>query len=185
MGKRGLVLGIAAAVVLVAAGVAYALSSADFQPRASAWQSKECTQALLNSKETAATNQKIALCYALAKLQDHSGALSSLQSEVAALQKQAPVDYPFFNGASAPGGTPLVFDAKAYTKVVFTASCALENVTFDVEVSTNETTWVRQRSFECWSAPADPFGTAARYYRIAITGPGGSQTVRLYARFSN
>jgi hypothetical protein len=183
MGKRGLVLGIAAAVGLAAAGVAYALSSADFQPRASAWQSKECSQALLNSKETAATNQKIAVCYALAKLQDHSGSLSSLQTEVTALQKQAPVDYPFFNGASSTGSS-LVFDAKAYTKVLFTASCAIENVSFDVEVSTNETTWVRQRSFGC-NAPTEPVGTAARYYRIGITVPGGSQTVRLYARFTN
>src|SRR5947209_4874783 len=59
-----------AVVLLVFVGVAFGFTSADWEPRALKWQNVACTQATLNSKESLATNQKIALCFALSRLEE-------------------------------------------------------------------------------------------------------------------
>jgi len=157
------------AFALIGAGVAYALTSSDFEPRATAWQSSTCDEALLKSKSSAANNQKIAICYALAKVQEHDGSIASLQSAVAALQaNQMPrsTAFTFLNEKLLqPTAVSPVFDARGYTHATFSTQCPREAVTFGLEYSADGTTWLKQEVLYC--EEQRHYELAGRYYRVA------------------
>ncbi len=184
---RSAVIGAAIAAVLICAGVAFALTSADFEPRAAQWQETTCTGSLLTAKASAATNQKIATCFAVAKVKEQQTTISSLQASIAKLeasQTPAPLDFTFFQGA-AVGKSPLVspvLDAGKYKTITITSghSGGVSNVT--LEVSNNQEFWLPARSVP--SSQSEALSVTGRYYRITASGEAGSGSVSAVAHLT-
>jgi hypothetical protein len=167
------------AVIAAFAAVAFGFTSADWEPRAIKWQNAACTQATLSSKESLATNQKIALCFALARAQEDKASIATLQSQVARLeanQAPAPKDVSFFDHYEAPGteATSTVYDANGYNTIdVLTDLKGVSHAS--LEVSDDGTTWTLERDI-LTNATTEPFAVVARYYRVTIKPPEGSHS---------
>jgi len=187
--RKRVVLPALAAFALLGAGVAYALTSANFEPRAMAWQAAACNQTLLNTKESLATNQKIALCYALSKAQEHDAAIATLQGKVANLESQiasAPTDFTFFAGGPPETQVSPVFDARGFARVAISDEClASEGPRYlRLEGSQDGSTWIYVGHVYCGSTESPTtFSLSARYVRMNIEGLG-IQKLRAWGRFS-
>lgn len=177
--RRYLLIGVVAALLLATAGVAYALTSASFEPRAAAWESSTCNETLLRAKESAATNQKIATCFAVEKAKEQQSTISSLQASVAKLestQTPPPLDFTFFSGASANKTTITspVLDASKYKTLTLTATHGGGGISsYKLEVSNDQAVWVTDLDLS-GSVQNDALSVTAKYYRITATGEGGA-----------
>jgi len=207
----GIAIAALVACALIGAGVAYALTAASFESRATAWQAATCKESLLTAKVTAANNQKIALCYALAKTQEQGASIANLQAAVTALETQGhSADHTFFNGSltfspEAAGGVAYspVFDARNYTGLVVTSTCSKEYASYTAYIATvqltyeyspDQATWFEQTESACgWSGHV--VATAGRYYRVKATrleqpssgtvcGPQANETCLPFHTFS-
>ena len=175
--RRWLMLGAIVAVLLACAGVAYAVTAADFQPRAEEWQGSTCNEALLKAKASAANNQKIATCYAVAKVKEQQATISSLQTSVAKLestQMPPPLDFTFFNGGPlGSGGTSPILDASKYKTLTLTTRAS--GMSLSLEVSNDQSVWTVAYTITA-TTQSEPFSITGHYYRITATGEKGSVT---------
>lgn len=185
--RRGLLLGATLAVTLLCAGVAYALTSASFEPRAAAWESSTCNEALLKAKESAATNQKIATCYAVAKAKEQQATITSLQTAVAKLEStQAPtaVDFTFFNGTAinkSPVVSPVV-DAGRYKTITVTVQAPSAGSVL-LETSNDQATWITARTLST-STQSEALYVTGRYYRITASPGQAATAISAYAHLT-
>jgi hypothetical protein len=183
--RRHLLLGIVAAILLTTAGVAYALTSASFEPRAAAWESSTCNEALLNGKESAANNQKIATCFAVEKVKEQQSTISGLQASVARLestQTPPPMDFAFFNGVQlvkSPVISPVV-DAGKYKTITVSAQGAGSII---LETSVDQTTWITAANLGT-GVQSSALSVSGRYYRIVASPGGGASTVYAFAHLT-
>jgi hypothetical protein len=183
--RRYLLLGVVAAVLLATAGVAYALTSASFEPRAAAWDSSTCNEALLNGKVSAANNQKIATCFAVEKVKEQQSTISGLQASVTKLettQTPPPLDFAFFNGlqlVKSPVVSP-VLDAGKYKTITVSAQGAGSII---LETSFDQTTWIAAANFGT-GTQSTAVSVSGRYYRV-VASPGlGASSVYAFAHLT-
>lgn len=183
--RRLMLVGVVAAMLLATAGVAYALTSASFEPRAAAWESSVCNETLLKAKESAANNQKIATCFAVAKVKEQASTISSLQTSVAKLesaQTPPPLDFTFFNGVQlvkSPVVSPTV-DAGKYKTLTVTAQGA---GTITLETSNDQSTWITAANLGT-GVQSSAFSVSGRYYRITASPGAGASTVYAFAHLT-
>jgi hypothetical protein len=183
--RRYLLLGAVTAMLLATAGIAYALTSASFEPRAAAWESSTCNEALLNGKATAANNQKIATCFAVEKVKEQQSTISSLQASVTKLesaQTPPPLDFTFFNGVQlvkSPVVSPVV-DAGKYKTITVSAQGAGSII---LETSGDQTTWITAANLGT-GAQSTALSVSGRYYRIVASPGAGASTVYAFAHLT-
>jgi hypothetical protein len=162
----------AAVVTGIFAAVALALTTGELEPKATEWQAKACTSALLTSRRKAA-GEEAAVCFSLDRAQEDKSSITALQAKVATLEANAvkpPSDFAFFENTPAPATSP-VFDAAGYTTVAFTvgqAECAGNS---SVEASNDQVTWVREGSV----GEGNSLPVVARYYRVSVVKAGGCE----------
>jgi len=179
--RRYLLLGVVAAVLFATAGVAYALTSADFEPRAASWESSSCNETLLKAKETAANNQKIATCFAVEKVKEQQATISGLQTSITKLestQTPPPLDFTFFALTPvAKGGTAVspIVDAGKYKTLTLTATERGPVSVFRLEVSNNQELWIPALEIG-GGVQNDALPITARYYRITASGASEAGT---------
>jgi hypothetical protein len=143
---------------------------------------------VLAAKASAATNQKIATCFAVAKVKEQQTTISALQASVAKLeagQAPAPLDFTFFNGASIvknPVVSP-VLDAGKYKTITVTASHTGGVNSIVLEVSNNQEAWLAARSFG-GSAQSEALSVTGRYYRMTASAEAASGTVSAVAHLT-
>ena len=70
------------ALTMLCVGVAFAFTVTKLEPRAKKYEEAVCTEPLLKSTESAANNQKIALCFSLGRLQEDKSKISGLEVQV-------------------------------------------------------------------------------------------------------
>jgi len=184
---RWIVLVAVAALTLMCVGVAYALTSADFEPRTSEWQGSTCNEALLKAKASAATNQKIATCFAVAKVKEQQGTISGLQASVAKLeasQTPSPLDFTFFNNTSVNKSAVVspILDAGKYKTITITLSHTGGVSNNVLEVSNNQEVWLLARTLT--SPQSEALSVTGRYYRITSSGESGAGTVSAVAHLT-
>ncbi len=174
---------------MVFVGVAFALTTAELEPRANKWQASVCTASLLKSSESSANNQKIAVCFALARAAEDKTNIASLQAAVTKLetnQTAQPTSFTFFSGEPFTGAVNSpVFDAEHYTTVTVSADSRCVNSEPVLEVSDDQSHWIMQHSVP-GGVMTLPVG--GRYYRVsALSGGCVSQPaeVTLLAHFTN
>ena len=183
---RWMLFGTVAVTLLVCAGVAYALTSADFEPRASEWQGSTCNEGLLTAKASAATNQKIATCFAVAKVKEQQSTIASLQASVGKLeatQTAPPLDFTFFNAVQTVKGAIVspVVDASKYKTITVTAS---GGATFVLEVSNDQTSWLTARTLA--NPPvSEAVPVSGHYYRMTANPGAGASTVNAVGHLTN
>jgi hypothetical protein len=183
--RRYLLLGAVTAIVLATAGVAYALTSASFEPRAAAWDSSTCNEALLNGKASAANNQKIATCFAVEKVKEQQSTISSLQASVTKLestQTPPPLDFTFFNGTQLVKSavvSPTV-DAGKYKTITVSAQGAGSIL---LETSNDQSTWITAANLGT-GVQSSAFSVSGRYYRITASPGAGTSTVYAFAHLT-
>jgi hypothetical protein len=183
--RRYLLLGVVAALLFATAGVAYALTSASFEPRAAAWEASTCNEALLNGKASAANNQKIATCFAVEKVKEQQATISGLQASVTKLESTQippPLDFAFFNGVQlvkSPVVSPVV-DAGKYKTITVSAQGAGSIV---LETSFDQTTWISAANLGT-GAQSTSLSVSSRYYRIVASPGAGASTVYAFAHLT-
>jgi hypothetical protein len=175
--RRLVAVGAITALTVLFVGAAFAVTTAEWEPRTTKWQESICKESLLKSTESAANNQKIAQCFSLSRLQEDKASIATLQAQVSKLeanQQPAPQDFTFFSQKKVVEGERPVsptLDAGKYKTLVVAVNASVSSVS--LEVSNDQESWITQVP-ELFRNGGSTIPISGRYYRLTAVQPKGN-----------